>query len=145
MQDDIQRLQLQRSEHRSHGYFYLSMRRLLRKKLAMTCLVIIVIMYGSGTFAPLVSPYGYNDQNLLASKQGPSLAHPLGTDFLGRDVLTRVMYGLRTTVIITVTTLITGALVLGIGLGLLAGYFGSGSTASSCGWVKLPRLSPISF
>lgn len=121
---NAQRLTLPEQSHRSRGYLYLSLRRLLRKKLSVTCLVIIGIMYGSGIFAPLVAPYGYNDQNLSVAKQGPSLTHPLGTDRLGRDLLTRVMYGLRTTVIITITSLVTGALVLGIALGLIAGYFG---------------------
>ena len=121
---NAQRLTLPEQSHRSRGYLYLSLRRLLRKKLSVTCLVIIGIMYGSGIFAPLVAPYGYNDQNLAVAKQGPSLTHPLGTDRLGRDMLTRVMYGLRTTVIITITSLVTGALVLGIALGLIAGYFG---------------------
>jgi ABC-type dipeptide/oligopeptide/nickel transport system permease subunit len=124
LRDDAQRLQLPDSDHRSHGYFYLSMRRLCRKKLAMTCLVIIVIMYGSGIFAPLVAPHGYNDQDLSVVKQGPSFFHPLGTDRLGRDLLSRVMYSLRTTVIITITSLVTGALLIGVTLGLIAGYFG---------------------
>ncbi len=124
MRDDAQRLQLPDSGQRSHTYFYLSMRRLTRKKLAMTCLIVIVIMYGSGIFAPIVAPYGYNDQDLSVAKQGPSLTHPLGTDRLGRDMLSRVMYSLRTTVIITVTSLVTGALIIGVALGLIAGYFG---------------------
>ena len=124
MRDDTQRLQLPDSGQRSHTYFYLSMRRLTRKKLAMTCLIVIVIMYGSGIFAPIVAPYGYNDQDLSVAKQGPSLTHPLGTDRLGRDMLSRVMYSLRTTVIITVTSLVTGALIIGVALGLIAGYFG---------------------
>jgi len=81
-------------------------------------------MYGSGIFAPLVTPYGYNDQDLSNTKQSPSLTHPFGTDRLGRDNLTRIIYGLRTTVIITVVTLATGSLALGITLGLVAGYFG---------------------
>jgi len=81
-------------------------------------------MYGSGILAPLVTPYGYNDQDLSITKQSPSLSHPFGTDRLGRDNLTRIIYGLRTTVIITVVTLVTGSLALGITLGLLAGYFG---------------------
>jgi ABC-type dipeptide/oligopeptide/nickel transport system permease subunit len=100
------------------------MRRLARKKLAMTCLAIIIIMYGSGIFAPLVAPHGYNDQDLSVVKQGPSFFHPLGTDRLGRDLLSRVMYSLRTTVIITITSLVTGALLIGVTLGLIAGYFG---------------------
>ncbi len=123
MQDE-QRLALPEQSRRSRGYLYLSMRRLSRKKLAMACLVIIVLMYGSGVFAPVVSPYGYDDQDLSVAKQGPSLSHPLGTDRLGRDLLSRVMYALRTTVIITVVSLATGTLILGITLGLIAGYFG---------------------
>ncbi|MEC8960281.1 MAG: ABC transporter permease, partial [Chloroflexota bacterium] len=86
--------------------------------------MIIAIMYGSGILAPLVTPYDYNDQDLSITKQSPSLSHPFGTDRLGRDNLTRIIYGLRTTVIITVVTLVTGSLALGITLGLVAGYFG---------------------
>ena len=106
------------------SYWAISIRRLLRKKIGVTCLVIIALMYGSGIFAPLVTPYGYNDQDLSNTKQSPSLTHPFGTDRLGRDNLTRIIYGLRTTVIITVATLATGSLALGITLGLVAGYFG---------------------
>ena len=106
------------------SYWAISIRRLLRKKIGVTCLVIIALMYGSGIFAPLVTPYGYNDQDLSNTKQSPSLTHPFGTDRLGRDNLTRIIYGLRTTVIITVVTLATGSLALGITLGLVAGYFG---------------------
>jgi ABC-type dipeptide/oligopeptide/nickel transport system permease subunit len=108
----------------SPSYWAISIRRLLRKKIGVGCLTVIVIMYGSGIFAPLVTPYGYNDQDLSMAKQGPSVGHPFGTDRLGRDSLTRIIYGLRTTVIITVITLVTGSLALGITLGLLAGYFG---------------------
>tara|TARA_B100000949_G_C14224769_1_gene426192 strand:+ start:187 stop:1071 length:885 start_codon:yes stop_codon:yes gene_type:complete len=97
---------------------------LLRKKVGVACLTIILLMYGSGVLAPLVTPYGYNDQDLSITKQGPSISHPFGTDRLGRDILTRIIYGLRTTVIITVVTLVTGSLALGITMGLLAGYFG---------------------
>ncbi|PKB72361.1 MAG: hypothetical protein BZY87_00810 [SAR202 cluster bacterium Io17-Chloro-G6] len=108
----------------SRSYWAISLRRLLRKKIGVACLTIILLMYGSGVLAPLVTPYGYNDQDLSITKQGPSITHPFGTDRLGRDILTRIIYGLRTTVIITVVTLVTGSLALGITLGLLAGYFG---------------------
>jgi ABC-type dipeptide/oligopeptide/nickel transport system permease subunit len=119
---------------KSRSYWGLSVKRLLRNKLAVACLVIIFLMYGSGILASWVTPYGYNDQNLNVSAsttsrgcracEGPSLAHLFGTDRLGRDQFTRVIYGLRTTVIVTVTALMTGSLVLGISLGLIAGYFG---------------------
>ena len=113
-----------REGHTSPSYWAISIHRLLRKKIGVTCLVIIAIMYGSGILAPLVTPYDYNDQDLSITKQSPSLSHPFGTDRLGRDNLTRIIYGLRTTVIITVVTLVTGSLALGITLGLVAGYFG---------------------
>ena len=108
----------------SPSYWAISLRRLLRKKIGVTCLAIILLMYGSGILAPLVTPYGFNDQDLSITKQGPSVTHPFGTDRLGRDILTRIIYGLRTTVIITVVTLVTGSLAIGITMGLLAGYFG---------------------
>ena len=108
----------------NRSYWLISVRRLLRKKIGVLCLSIILIMYGAGILSPLVTPYDYNDQNLNEAKQGPSFSHPFGTDRLGRDILTRIIYGLRTTVIITVITLITGSLALGISAGLVAGYFG---------------------
>ena len=109
---------------RGRNYLAISLRRLLSNKVGVACLVVILLLYGAGILAPVVTPYGYNDQDLTNVKQSPSLAHPFGTDRLGRDQLTRVIYGLRTTVIITIATVSTGALALGITLGLAAGYFG---------------------
>ena len=120
-------------QQRSRSYWTISLRRLLRKKVGVACLSVIVLMYGAGIFSAVVTPYGYNDQNLVDPStkvggcrlcQGPSVKHPFGTDRLGRDVFTRIIYGLRTTVIITITTLVTGSLAIGITMGLLAGYFG---------------------
>ena len=111
-------------QRRGRSYFTISLRRLLSNRVGVVCLTVILLMYGAGLFAPLVTPYGYNDQNLQIAKLPPSLEHPFGTDRLGRDILTRVIYGLRTTVILTIVTLTTGTLALGITLGLVAGYFG---------------------
>ncbi len=47
----------------NRSYWAISLRRLLRKKVGVACLTIILLMYGSGILAPLVTPYGYNDQN----------------------------------------------------------------------------------
>ena len=101
-----------------------ALRRLLRKRLAMVCLVVILVIYLAGILAPLVAPYGYNNQELDNAFAGPSLAHPLGTDRLGRDMLSRVIWASQTTVIISAAAIFTGGLVLGVGLGLLAGYAG---------------------
>lgn len=100
--------------------------------MGVTCLAIILVLYGWGSLTilteltsfPKVTPFDYREQNLAEAKQLPSLTHPFGTDRLGRDILTRIIYGLRTTVIITVITLVTGSLVLGVTMGLIAGYFG---------------------
>lgn len=106
------------------GPLRLALRRLLRKRLAVLALVAIAIFYGAGIFAPLVAPYPYQEQNLDRALETPSLDHPLGTDKLGRDLLSRVIWAARTTVIVTAATVFTGGIVLSVGLGLLSGYAG---------------------
>ena len=101
-----------------------ALRRLLRKKLAVAALVVIAVFYFVGLFAPLLAPRDYRDQDFENQLQGPSLAHPLGTDRLGRDQLSRVIWSARTTTIVTVATVATASLVLAVGLGLLSGYVG---------------------
>jgi ABC-type dipeptide/oligopeptide/nickel transport system permease subunit len=98
--------------------------RLRRKRLGMIALMVIVVIYGGGLFASLVAPYSFTEQNLEAKWQGPSGAHWLGTDILGRDMLTRVLYSSRTNLIITAAVLLSGSIVLGNTLGLITGYVG---------------------
>ena len=117
-------LELDDRPARGHSYWGLSVRRLARKKLAIVCLSLIVLMYGGSLLSPLITPYEYTAQDLSQSRAGPTLAHPFGADRLGRDMLTRVIYGLRTTVIITITSLMGGTLILGVALGLMSGYMG---------------------
>lgn len=99
-------------------------RRFVRSKKGMACLAAIILLYGAGIFAPLVAPNHYDQQNLNNTLQPPSLEHPFGTDRLGRDVLSRVIYGVRTTVIVSVAAMVSGGLLLGLLLGLVSGYFG---------------------
>lgn len=99
-----------------------SLRRLLRKRIAVICLVVITIFYTAGIFASFVAPYDYSKQNLDLSFDGPSLHHPLGTDRLGRDTLTRNIYAMRTTVVVTAATVLSGFVLLPVTLGMLAGY-----------------------
>jgi ABC-type dipeptide/oligopeptide/nickel transport system permease subunit len=100
----------------------LVMRRLFRKKTAAA--LVHRRSYFCGLCAPVVAPQSYTKQDLSHVREGPSLSHPLGTDPLGRDMLSRVIWASRTTVIVTVATLVTGGLVLSVSLGLLAGYLG---------------------
>ena len=90
----------------------------------MVALAIIVALYLAGIFAPIVAPKDYNQTDLRSVRQGPSAGHWLGTDSLGRDILSRVIWGIQTTVIITGIGVVTGSLVLGVTLGLIAGYRG---------------------
>ena len=106
------------------GPWRLALRRLLRKRLAVVALVAIAFFYFIGLFAPVLAPRDYRAQDLEQTLQGPSLEHPLGTDRLGRDLLSRVIWSARTTMIITVATVVTGSLVLAVGLGMLSGYLG---------------------
>ena len=62
-------------------------------------LVVLVVMLLSAVLAPWLAPYDPNYPDLMASLQGPSAAHPLGTDALGRDLLSRLMFGGRTTLL----------------------------------------------
>lgn len=104
-----------------------SLRRLARKRLALICLFVIAVFYVCGIFAPWIAPYGYSDTDLDVSFSGPSLEHPFGTDRLGRDMLTRNIFAARTTVIVTLATVLAGGFLLPVSLGLLAGYRG--------GWI----------
>lgn len=99
-------------------------RRFVRSKKGMTCLIVILLLYGAGIFAPLVAPFHYDQQNLNDTLKPPSSEHLFGTDRLGRDVFSRIIYGVRTTVVVSVTAMLSGGLLLGILLGLISGYFG---------------------
>ncbi len=106
-----------------------TLRKILRKKIAICAIAYLVIFYAAGIFAPLVATADPNEQHRTIEevRQGPSADHWFGTDSLGRDLYSRVVYSARTTIIFTVVVLLTGGLFLGLGLGLLAGYRG--------GWV----------
>jgi peptide/nickel transport system permease protein len=73
--------------------------------------------------APVIAPYGPLEQDMSSRLMPPSLEHPMGTDGLGRDVLSRVIYGGRVSLPIAVIIVLT-SLITGIALGLMAGFFG---------------------
>lgn len=98
-------------------------RRLLETRLVGTGLAISALVVFCALAAPLFAPYDPNEQDYLALTDPPSVAHPLGTDDIGRDVLTRIMYGSR--VSLEVGLIAVGIAVgVGVTLGLLAGYVG---------------------
>ena len=94
----------------------------MRKKIAVICMVVIAVIYFSGIFAPLIAPYDYSEPHFTAIRKPPSWDHWAGTDFGGRDVLSRVLWGIQPTVIITLVSMATGGLFIGITMGLMSGY-----------------------
>ncbi|MCH7484721.1 MAG: ABC transporter permease [Chloroflexi bacterium] len=103
---------------------YRALRRLLRRPIAVGAIVIIVVIYGAGILAPWVAPQGFNEADFQNRYAEPSLEHPLGTDSLGRDLLSRAIWSAQTTVIVSVAAVLTGGLFLGVTAGLAAGYAG---------------------
>ena len=103
--------------------FTIFLNQLLKRKLALICLSILFIIYFIGIFAPILSTHDYAETNLAKTQNGPNLENWFGTDRLGRDIYTRVIWGIQNTIIITLITIVTGSFILGISLGLAAGYF----------------------
>ncbi len=102
--------------------------RLRKNKLAMFGLVFLIVMMLLCLFAPLITPYGYEEQNLRLGAVGPSASHWLGTDTFGRDLLTRILYGGR--VSLAVGFIATSvALLIGVSYGAVAGYLGGRADA----------------
>ncbi len=100
------------------------MKRLFREnKLAIVSLVIILIFVIGAVFAPWLTPYGYEDIDPINRLSGLSKEHPLGADELGRDVLTRLLYGSRISLLVGIVPTVISMLA-GAALGIIAGYMG---------------------
>ncbi|OIO89674.1 MAG: hypothetical protein AUK03_14100 [Anaerolineae bacterium CG2_30_64_16] len=95
----------------------------LRRPLGALGFVIVLAFIVMVIFAPLLTPYSYEEQDIPSMLQGPSQAHWLGTDHLGRDLWARIVFGARIALGVAVPA-VGIALVGGVSLGLLAGYLG---------------------
>ncbi|ESQ01131.1 oligopeptide ABC transporter integral membrane protein [Streptomyces sp. GBA 94-10 4N24] len=118
------------------------LRALLRNKLAVLALAVLALLLVAALFAPLIAPYDPNAQDLLIRlrppvwQDGGTGTHLLGTDQLGRDMLSRVIHGARVSLLVGAgAALLAG--VIGTAVGLAAGYFG--------GWADraLMRLADV--
>ena len=97
--------------------------RLVKNKAAMVGAIILFVLILCAIFAPYIAPYSYSFQNLDLGATPPSSEHLLGTDILGRDLLSRILYGARISLMVGFVA--TGvALVIGVSWGIVAGYFG---------------------
>ncbi|HIC87838.1 MAG TPA: ABC transporter permease [Anaerolineae bacterium] len=98
-------------------------RRLIRNRMAMFALGIVILLLFSAVFGPWISPYDYTEQDLSNTNQPPSLSHWFGTDELGRDFLSRILWGARTA--LAVAFISQGlSYVIGVLLGGVSAYAG---------------------
>jgi ABC-type dipeptide/oligopeptide/nickel transport system permease subunit len=99
------------------------LKRFLKRKVSILGSIIILAFFFTAIFGPLIAPYDPLKQNLANSFQGISVEHLLGTDNLGRDTLSRLIYGARISLGISVVS-VGLSLLVGLFLGVTAGYFG---------------------
>jgi len=123
---------------RREGFWPTLIRRFLKHKLAVTGLIMLTLLTLLALFAPLLTPYTFDGQDLsiIGQPQPPSAAHWMGTDQLGRDAFTRVLYGARISLMVG---LFSALLATGLGtlVGALSGYYR--------GWIDttLMRLTDV--
>jgi peptide/nickel transport system permease protein len=106
------------------GYLRQTSRRFLRHRLAASGLIILALMTLTTLLAPALAPYDPREQSIADRLQGPSPRHLLGTDQFGRDILSRIIYGGRLSMIVGFISVAVG-LLSGGALGLVSGYFKS--------------------
>lgn len=124
----MQKLSWEEFMHRDHGSTQMGMRKLilrkfLKNKLAVLGAITLGFIILAALFAPFLTPYHPAEQNLLQRLQPPSWDHLLGTDEYGRDILTRLLYGARVSLLVGLTA-VSGAIFIGTLIGALAGYYG---------------------
>ena len=106
---------------RNRGFRYL-LRRYARNRLALLGLWVVVLIIGLAVFAPWVSPYSPIKPDFFNLLKAPDRAHLMGTDDLGRDVMSRVIFGTRTSLLAGVIS-VGIAVIIGLPVGLISGYY----------------------
>jgi len=115
-------------------------RHLWRDKKALVGAIVLASLFLSALLAPWITPYDPNAMDYMMM-EAPSLAHPLGTDDLGRDLLSRLIHGTQISLFVGVSTVVI-ALVVGVFLGLLAGYYGGWLDAIIMRYIDLQWAFP---
>jgi len=111
----------------SSSYIIKALEGLIRSRLAFAGLVIVLLLFFTAGFAPLLAPYDARDINVKEILLSPSLSHPCGTDELGRDVFSRMIWGARISLAVGFVAVGISTLI-GVMLGACAGYYG--------GWLE---------
>ncbi len=98
-------------------------RRMILNRPAVVSLVFVIVLVVTALFANVLAPYTFDRQDLDSTDLGPSAAHLFGTDQLGRDMLSRLLYGSRISLAVALVDVLI-VIVVGVPLGLFAGYLG---------------------
>jgi len=114
-------------EKRSMSFRQDAFRRFKKSPTAIIGLIIVIIFIGLAVLGPYITPHNPFEQNILNAHQGPSSDFWLGTDFFGRDILSRIIYGARISLMVGLSVVFLRA-IIGIIVGLIAGYYG--------GWIE---------
>ena len=117
-------------------------RRFKRHRLALVGGAILLLLYLSAIVTPWIAPYGYAEIDFTAINQPPSLKHPMGTDRLGRDELTRVLYGGRVSLMVGLGVGVVSTLI-GASVGIFSGYFGRFLDTATMGFVDFMLVLPF--
>lgn len=94
-----------------------------RNRLALIGLILLVVVVLASVFGPMLSPYPYDSMDAMSRNQGSSAAHWFGTDQMGRDIFTRVLYGTRVSLLVGFASTALN-LIIGVLYGSIAGYIG---------------------
>jgi len=101
----------------------IAMRMLVKNRVAMAGLAILLLLALISILAPFLAPYDPDEVDILSQLRGPNAQHVMGTDLFGRDILSRIFWGGRITLVVGLISVGIAA-AIGIVLGLVAGYYG---------------------
>jgi len=120
----------------------ISWRRFRRHRLALAGGAVLILLYVAAVVTPWVAPYGYAQIDYAAFNQPPSLHHLMGTDRLGRDELTRVMYGGRISLALGLAVGVLST-VIGATIGIISGHYGKSVDVATMGFVDFMLTLPF--
>jgi peptide/nickel transport system permease protein len=124
------------ARRRPQGVWAIAWERFRRHRLALAGLGVIALLVTLTLLAPLIAPYEPNTTDLGSMLEGPSRAHPMGTDELGRDLFSRILYGGRVSLAVGFLA-VALSITIGTAVGALAGYFG--------GWLDNGLMRFVDF
>jgi peptide/nickel transport system permease protein len=116
-------------------------RRLMRNPMALIGVAIVLLFVFVGVTAEWISPYDYDASNFSMARQGPSAEHLLGNDELGRDMLSRLLFGARISLLLGIMSVGIG-LSIGVPLGIIGGYLGGIPDLLVTGFVDILLAFP---